>query len=144
MRDKVLIYAGLLLIVALFTYPVWRGLAAPVATAGPKLPEMAQGKHCVAPVAVMKTAHMRLLIDWRQGKVRRQQDHFTAYDGTIYRVSLPGTCLAQCHGKKEDFCERCHAYAGVAPLDCWGCHTSPAKATAKAIAKAQGAAREVP
>jgi [DsrC]-trisulfide reductase subunit J len=138
MRDKVLIYAGLLLVLILLTYPVWQGLAGRTVSAGPQLPQLAKGKHCVAPVTVMKKAHMQLLMAWRQGKVRHQQDHYTAYDGTRYRVSLTGTCLAQCHGNKEDFCERCHAYAGVAPLDCWGCHTSPAKA----MAKTPGAAQE--
>ena len=36
-------------------------------------------------------------------------------------MSLTNTCLAQCHGAKADFCERCHNYAAVT-LACWDCH----------------------
>ena len=125
MRDRLLIYTGLLLFVALVTFPLWQGLAARGSTKGPELKLPAGRKNCVAPIPYMREAHMDLLMKWRDAKVRGQMRRFTANDGTTYNVSLTGTCLTQCHGSREQFCDRCHAYAGVPTPTCWGCHTSP-------------------
>ncbi|MBE0596441.1 MAG: sulfate reduction electron transfer complex DsrMKJOP subunit DsrJ [Desulfuromonadales bacterium] len=125
MRDRVLIFAGLSLFLALVTYPVWQGLAARSSTAGPVLPATAAGQKCVAPRDVMRVAHMEMLMSWRDLKVRENQRTYTAADGTVYTIDLTATCLTQCHGPKEKFCDSCHAYAGVPAVNCWSCHTSP-------------------
>ena len=84
---------------------------------------------------------MNLLMNWRDGKVREQKRRYTAYDGKVYDVSLAGTCLTQCHGSKDDFCDRCHIYAGVPAPDCWGCHISPPAASTATAAITAGGAR---
>jgi hypothetical protein len=30
----------------------------------------------------------------------------------------------KCHDNKEEFCDKCHLYAGVTPY-CWDCHIDP-------------------
>jgi hypothetical protein len=138
-RDRLLIFSGLFLFVALVTFPVWQGIAAQSSTKEPAVKAAVGQKNCVAPRDRMRVAHMDLLMEWRDGKVRKQQRRYTAYDGKVYDVSLTKTCLTQCHGSKDEFCDRCHAFAGVPAPDCWGCHTSPpAESTALAAATAGG------
>jgi len=134
MGDKSLIFTGLLLFVALVTFPVWRDLAAGTTTKGPEVKvRSVQGqKTCVAPTDYMRVDHMDLLMAWRSGKVRHQKREFTAYNGKVYRVSLTNTCLG-CHGSKKEFCDRCHAYAGVPSLVCWKCHASPPDSASVAL-----------
>jgi len=141
MNDRWLIFAGLLLFTALVTYPVWHGLAARSSTAGPELRKVPGQASCVAPRETMRRSHMALLMAWRDGKVRRQQRQYAAADGQVYAVSLTGTCLTRCHGSKEQFCDRCHAYAGVPAPDCWGCHTSPATEAGPQTASLPGGAQ---
>ena len=124
MSDKVLIYAGLLLFLAVVTFPFWQGIAAHSSMKEPDV-RKATGKSCVAPTRYMREAHMALLMTWRDAKVRGQQRTYTASDGTVYAINLSGTCLTRCHGSKDDFCDRCHTFAGVATPNCWGCHLSP-------------------
>jgi hypothetical protein len=128
MRDRVLIAAGLLLFVLLVTYPISHGVLAKTGTAGPqiKLPE--QAKNCVAPLAYMRTSHMNLLMDWRQGAVRDHILKYKGYGGKTYDVNLSGTCLGKCHTNKKEFCDRCHAYAAVSGPYCWDCHVDPSLA----------------
>ena len=65
-------------------------------------------------------------VEWRDGKVRQGQRSYPAYDGKEYDVNLTGTCLTRCHGgDHEKFCDRCHSFAGVPTIDCWGCHAAP-------------------
>ena len=135
MRDRLLIFSGLFVFVALFTYPVWHGIAAKTSTAGPEVKLPARQKACVAPLNYMRTAHMALLIDWRDNYVRAHRRRYRAYDGQTYKVSLTNTCLTQCHGDKAQFCDRCHAYAAVSAPYCWDCHTNtPAATTVAAVA----------
>jgi hypothetical protein len=124
-RDRVLIFCGLFLFVAVVTFPVWQGVAAQSSTRRPDLKAVAGEKNCVAPRDYMRAAHMQLLIDWRDAKVRDQKRQYTAFDGRVYNVSLSKTCLTQCHGSKDKFCDTCHTYAGIAVPSCWKCHTSP-------------------
>lgn len=140
MRDRLLIISGLLLFLALFTFPVWRGIAAQSSARGPEVKKAGGEKSCVAPRDYMRAAHMELLMEWRDAKVREEQRRYTAYDGKVYAISLTKTCLTQCHGSRKEFCDRCHSYAGVPAPNCWGCHTSPpAAASAMAGATAGGA-----
>jgi hypothetical protein len=126
MRDRVLIALGLVVFIVLVTYPVWHAAYAKTTTSGPQIKLPQQEKNCVAPVAYMRAAHMKLLIDWREGAVRDHQLTYTANDGKKYRVSLSNTCLGQCHTKREEFCDRCHQYAAVSGPYCWDCHVDPA------------------
>ncbi len=132
MRDRVPILVGLLIFVALFTVPVWHGLAAHTAAKQPELKMPAAEKHCVAPVEYMRRAHMQMLIDWRDAVVRRGERTFTAYDGRKYNISLTQTCLGQCHVDRKDFCDRCHQYSGVSGPYCFDCHVDRVLKTASA------------
>lgn len=128
MRDRPLILLGLFLFVALVTYPIWHAVAARTSAAGPDIKLPQQEKACVAPVSYMRAAHMKLLVDWREGAVRDARLTYTAYNGKSYRVNLSGTCLGQCHTNKKEFCDRCHTYAAVSGPYCWDCHVEPASA----------------
>jgi hypothetical protein len=119
-RDRGIIYAGLGIFLVLATFPAWYNLAGRATIKGPALAR-AQGKQCVAAVAYMRSNHMSLLAEWRDEVVRRGGRGYTAGDGQRYRMSLTSTCLGQCHGSKDEFCDRCHLYAAVSPT-CWSCH----------------------
>jgi len=121
MRDRPIIYSGLLIFLGLATFPVWRGLSAGTTTEGPQPALPTQQKACVAPLAYMKSSHMQLLNQWRDTAVRRGERNFTAYNSQGYAINLTSTCLKQCHAGKAEFCDRCHSYAGITP-DCWNCH----------------------
>lgn len=134
MRDRVWIYSGLAVFVAVLTCPFWYALArAHAASEAPRLVLPANAKQCVAPVAFMRAEHMRLLIDWREDVVRRDDRSFVAYNGKVYDKSLTRTCLG-CHTKQQ-FCDRCHAYTGVSGPYCWDCHNNPRSLAASSTAK---------
>ena len=122
MRERVVIGCGLLLFVALFAYPMWHGALARRTAIIPelKLPPPTE-KECVLPTAEMRAAHMQLLNQWRTESVRNGVHTYTAFNGKRYDISLSGTCATQCHSKQE-FCDRCHNYAGVSGPYCWNCH----------------------
>jgi hypothetical protein len=129
MRDRVWIFAGLAVFVALLTTPFWYPLCrARAASQPPSLVLPANRKDCVAPVAVMRAEHMKMLVDWREDVVRRNDRSFVAYDGKVYTKSLTRTCLG-CHSKQQ-FCDRCHTYSGVTGPYCWDCHNDPRTAEA--------------
>jgi hypothetical protein len=123
MRDRGKILGGLALFVGVVTFPVWYGLGAGVRPKAPDLKLPVLEKNCVAPLAYMRTSHMELLVRWRDEVVRESARTFVAFDGRSYTKSLTQTCL-KCHESKADFCDRCHAYAGVQP-SCWDCHLDP-------------------
>ena len=125
MRDRGVIYSGLLIFLGLITFPVWHDLAAGTTSRGPEPILPAQEKQCVAALSYMRTSHMHLLMDWRDAVVRHNVHSFKAFNGKTYTMSLTGTCLsAGCHANKADFCDRCHNYAAVS-VYCWDCHVDP-------------------
>jgi hypothetical protein len=126
MRDRVWIIAGLCLFLGAVTYPVWHGLEADTTSKLPDLVLPAHEKQCVAPLSYMRTSHMKLLLDWRYSVVREDKSKYVAFNGKVYDMNLTGTCL-KCHEKKN-FCDRCHAYAGVRTPYCWECHVDSALA----------------
>jgi [DsrC]-trisulfide reductase subunit J len=131
MRDRIWIIAGLGLFVTVVTTPFW--FAHPAAKDLGKVPGLtlpANTKECVAPASYMRTSHMQLLMSWREDVVRRDQRQYVAFNGKVYEKSLDQTCLG-CHNKQE-FCDRCHAYAGVSGPYCWHCHSQP-QTTASAM-----------
>jgi hypothetical protein len=121
MRDRGLIYSGLVLFLALATFPAWHNLSAGVTAKGPQLRLPAGKKQCVAATEFMRTSHMNMILGWREEVVRTGTRDFTDAGGSHYKMSLTPTCLEQCHGSKADFCDRCHDYAAVSP-PCWNCH----------------------
>ncbi len=124
MRDRGVIYTGLLVFLGVITFPAWHDRAVGTTTRGPDPVLPAQEKQCVAPLSTMRTSHMQLLMDWRDEAVRRNVHTYTAFNGRNFNVSLTGTCLTGCHTSKADFCDRCHNYAGVS-VYCWDCHVDP-------------------
>jgi hypothetical protein len=125
MRDKLWIIAGLFLFLGFVTYPMWHDLVAHTASRPPQLVLPANEKQCVAPVSYMRTSHMKLLLDWRESVVREDKQKYVAFNGKVYDMSLTKTCL-KCHDR-EQFCVRCHDYAGVRTPYCWDCHLDPAQ-----------------
>ncbi|MDT8067176.1 MAG: sulfate reduction electron transfer complex DsrMKJOP subunit DsrJ [Terriglobia bacterium] len=124
MRDRILISVGLLLFLALFSYPAWHAVFADTSTAGPKIELPQNEKTCVAPRETMRAAHQKLLIQWRENAVRNGDLTYTAYNGKKYHVGLSTNCM-QCHHNKAQFCDSCHTYAGVSGPYCWDCHVAP-------------------
>jgi len=127
MRDRSLIYAGLLVFLGLITLPFTYNLARGKTSQAPELELPENEKQCVAPLDYMKSSHMQLLLEWREDMVRRDIHAYTAFDGRTYNVALTGTCLQQCHTDKADFCDRCHTYVGVQGPYCMDCHIDPAQ-----------------
>jgi hypothetical protein len=91
--------------------------------------------HCVAPPEEMRRNHMAML--------QHQRDRTLRLGERGAKVSL-NACV-NCHagktsgrviGSRQEFCEGCHAYAGVT-LDCFECHQSKAKPIATASGAAQ-------
>jgi hypothetical protein len=132
MRDRGTIYCGLAVFLALATFPAWHNLQAGVTAKGPAIKLPVRAKQCVAPVEYMRTAHMNLLMGWRETVVRTGTRGFTSVDGKPYNMSLTPTCLEQCHGSKADFCDKCHTYAAVSP-PCWNCHVDAPPALRSAL-----------
>lgn len=128
MRERALIAVGLALFVALFTYPVWHGLATGTRAQTPAVERPTGAVHCVA--SDMRARHPQLLLAWRDSVVRHQQDTFTAADGRSFHISLSNTCLGGCHRDKREFCDGCHAYAAVKGPYCWDCHQSAVQSAA--------------
>lgn len=128
MRDRSLIYIGLLIFLAVITLPFTLNLAAGGAGQPPDLVLPENETQCVESTEYMKSSHMQLLLNWREDFVRRDIREYTASDGRTYDIGLTGTCLEQCHSNKAEFCDRCHEYGGVEGPYCWDCHIDPREA----------------
>ena len=63
MRDRPQIFAGLLIFVGLFTFPLWYAHAGKTSAAAPDIKLPAQEKQCVAPLNYMRNSHMQLLVE---------------------------------------------------------------------------------
>ncbi len=123
MYDKGKILTGLLIFLVLLTSPIWYNFALGKAGAVPQLKLGTKEKHCIEPVAYMRSSHMTLLNTWRDAVIRNGDRIYVAGDGRQYDISLTNTCL-KCHASKAEFCDKCHAYAAVQPY-CWDCHNAP-------------------
>ncbi len=121
MFDKSKIIPGLIIFLAVITYPAWY-MAAHGKAETPKPEIVTQEKQCIESTDFIRANHMHLLTEWRAG-VRSDMRVYQASDGREFKVSLTGTCL-DCHSNKAEFCDKCHGYAGVQP-DCWSCHVVP-------------------
>lgn len=125
MRDRSLIYLGLLIFLSVITLPFTYNLVGGIPEPMPDLELPENETQCVESTEYMKSSHMQLLVDWREDMVRRDIRTYTSSDGRMHDISLTNTCLVQCHTNKADFCDRCHDYAGVPNPYCWDCHIDP-------------------
>ena len=125
MRDRGLILIGLVVFLAIITFPIWYNSAAGTTSAAPDLQKAVKGDTCIYPTDYMRANHMDVLMEWRDEVVRNNNRTVTV-GGQVYNMSLTNTCL-DCHTSKQDFCDKCHDYTGVAPY-CWDCHVDPALA----------------
>ena len=127
MDDKNKIVIGLIIFVAIVTFPFWYNLGKASSAPEPKLSEKAKAaKECVMPKKDMKQEHMQILDLWRDTVVRDANRMYKSGSGKIFRMSLSTgeeSCMG-CHESKTDFCDKCHNYASVAPY-CWDCHIAP-------------------
>ena len=117
------IIIGLLIFIAVISFPFWYDAADGTTAAAPKLEIITTATQCVAPTDYMRSSHMNLLDEWRDEVVRGGARYMDAPDGKRYEMSLTNTCL-DCHSNKAEFCDRCHNYLGVEPY-CWDCHIVP-------------------
>ena len=124
---------GIAVFMLLATLPFWyaggKNTPAPLIDLDTPVIRSLPEKQCVAPTAFMKTRHMKLLDEWRSDVVRNNNRTYTTPDGRRFDKSLSRTCLS-CHSNQEQFCNRCHNYAGVNPK-CWDCHTTSASRKGK-------------
>jgi hypothetical protein len=126
MHDAGKILTGLIIFLAILTFPIWYDAATGKASYVPEPKIVTEAKECVAPTDYMKAFHMDLLNQWRDRVVRTGERIYTSYDGKEYVMSLSNTCM-DCHSNKEEFCDRCHEYSSVDPY-CWNCHVEPEEA----------------
>ena len=123
MYDAGKVIIGLIVFLALITFPTWYNVATGKADYVPELAKATKGETCVADVEYMKASHMDMLNQWRDVVVREGKRVYTAPDGRKFNMSLTRTCL-DCHTDYEGFCQKCHLYMGVDPY-CWDCHIIP-------------------
>ena len=127
MNDKPIIIAGLIIFLAIFTFPFWYNLGNATTVPEPILSAKAKAAgECVAEKSYMVPEHMQLLNDWREKVVRGGDRIYKNSKGKTFAMSLStgeDSCIG-CHVSKRDFCDKCHTYASVRPY-CWDCHIEP-------------------
>jgi hypothetical protein len=121
MRDKTRILIGLVVFLALITFPIWYNMVSGEQSEPPEI--VTPEGQCILDADLMRTEHMQLVMDWRDEVVRDKHRIHTTADGRRFDKSLTRTCL-DCHAEKAEFCDRCHDYLGVKPY-CWDCHVVP-------------------
>ena len=121
MYDGKYIIPGLVVFVALMTFPIWKnmGNAGPV----PKPEKPKEVTMCVDTAKYMRTSHMKVLDDWRDEVLRQGNRKQIEVNGIKYDKSLMNGCM-KCHAEKKKFCDECHTYTSVKPY-CWDCHFLP-------------------
>jgi hypothetical protein len=127
MYDSGKIILGLMVFIALFTFPTWYLFTGGEAKPMPDLllPESEDQNECVYNADYMRATHMDLLNVWRDKVVREGNRTFITSEGKKFEMSLTKTCLG-CHSNKAQFCDQCHNYLEVAPY-CWDCHVDPSQ-----------------
>jgi hypothetical protein len=128
MYNKGTILPGLIIFVFLVTFPLWYNALSAGTIPKPELPPGGE-KECVAPVAEMRSSHMKMLNEWRDDVLRNGNRVAVKASGKEYRKGLQLACMS-CHTNKEKFCDTCHLYASVQPY-CWDCHLTPVEAASK-------------
>ncbi|EPR40246.1 cytochrome c family protein [Desulfovibrio sp. X2] len=125
MYDGSKIIAGLIVFLALVTFPFWNNFGAKHWKEPElQLPPKSVATQCIESTQWMRDNHMKLLNDWRDSVVREgNRIYISKTDHKEYKMSLQNTCL-KCHDDKEKFCDKCHTAASVSPY-CWDCHVAP-------------------
>jgi len=123
MHDAGKVILGIIVFLALITFPIWYNVANGKAGYTPELERAAHGDNCVRDSAWMTGNHMDLLNQWRDEVVRQNSRYETGPDEVTDEKSISYTSL-DCHQNKDKFCDRCHDYMGVTPY-CWDCHIVP-------------------
>jgi len=123
MYDGNKIIPGLIVFLAILSFPIVYNVATGETSTGPTLTVGTNETQCVEPVDYMRSSHMTLLDQWRTSVVRDGVRTYVATDGKTYDMSLTNTCL-KCHADKAQFCDQCHNYAQVSP-NCFDCHQIP-------------------
>jgi hypothetical protein len=126
MLSKGGVATGIIIFLAVVTSPLWYNAFTGMAGYVPELKLPENEKRCVEERRYMRERHPDLLAAWKDRVVRDGQRTYLSKDGKAYEMSLTGTCM-KCHSAKADFCDRCHAYAGVQSPVCWDCHNEPIK-----------------
>jgi hypothetical protein len=121
MNEKSKIAIGVIFLLIIITLPFVYNLAVGGSAPRPTLEMPVGHTQCVEQKEYMTAQHMDLLDEWRDAVVRDgEKIHTSEAHGTTHEMSLTRTCM-DCHTSKENFCDRCHAYADVDPY-CWDCH----------------------
>ncbi|MCP4599470.1 MAG: hypothetical protein GY847_02855 [Proteobacteria bacterium] len=123
MYDGGKIITGMIIFIALVTFPLWYTAASGQGGYKPEPKAPLAEKKCVESKEYMNAWHMDMLDTWRDEAVRDGNRTYTASDGKEHSKSLSLTCM-KCHDDKEKFCDQCHNYIGVSPY-CWDCHVEP-------------------
>lgn len=125
MYDGSKILAGLIVFLALVTFPFWNNFGAKEWKQPElKLPPKEVATQCIESKEFMREQHMKILDDWRDQVVREgKRIYISKTDHKEYQMSLQNTCM-KCHDDKEKFCDKCHTTASVSPY-CWDCHIAP-------------------
>ncbi len=121
MYDGKYIIPGLIVFVALATFPIWKNMGNAGVAPNPEKPKGVT--KCVEPAQYMRPSHMKLLDDWRDEVLRDGDRTPIEVDGVKYEKSLMNGCM-KCHEDKKKFCDECHTYTSVKPY-CWDCHFLP-------------------
>ncbi|MDR0815854.1 MAG: sulfate reduction electron transfer complex DsrMKJOP subunit DsrJ [Desulfovibrio sp.] len=116
------VVAGIIIFVVLCTSPFWAGRTGQDYKKTGIVPP-GDEKNCVENVTFMRAQHMRLLNEWRDEALRKENRTYIAADGKKWIISLQNTCL-KCHSNYKDFCQKCHVANSVDPY-CWTCHIIP-------------------
>ena len=127
MGDKIKIFVGLIIFLALVAFPIWYALGITQNVPAPDFPadlELPTNySQCVKDTEYMIANHMDILNQWRDKVVREGDNSPVKIDGMDYEKSLTKGCM-HCHTSRENFCAKCHNYADVQPT-CWDCHLEP-------------------
>ena len=126
MYNKGMILGGIIVFLAVFTFPLWSNVGGAIGAPKPQLPAEEKATQCVLPTDEMRSSHMQLLNQWRDSVVREGNRIYVTEDGRQFMMSLQNNCM-ECHQSKTKFCDECHNYVGVAPY-CWECHIEPKEA----------------
>ncbi len=125
MYDGSKILAGLIVFLALVTFPFWNNFGSKEWKQPElKLPAKEVATECIESKDIMRQQHMKILDDWRDQVVREgNRIYISKTNHKEYQMSLQNTCM-KCHDDKEKFCDKCHTTAAVSPY-CWDCHVAP-------------------
>jgi hypothetical protein len=118
------IMTGLVIFLGVATFPFWYNKANGESITKPQLTLPANETECVEPTTYMRTSHMRMLNEWRTLVVRDGEAMYMGSNGKMYEMSLTRTCM-KCHTNRQEFCNNCHTFSGVATPYCWDCHVEP-------------------